>query len=120
MDMISRQRLAQTIRKLMLQNGWNQAELGRRAGVGTDNISRYLNCKYIPTVQHLNRIADALGVSAPDLYDDINDEKEEYLEVKTLRRDPTQALVRIHRVLPTETALEIMALVNRAKPSGSP
>lgn len=119
-----KQSFADTLRVLMAEKGWNQSELARRAGTGRDNISRYLNGKQVPTPIHLKRLADAFGVSPSALYpgavNDVAESGEFSVELKLLRSDPTRAWVRIDQVMPTEIALQIVALANQAKPSQAP
>lgn len=105
-----------TVRLLMAEKGWNQSELARRAGIGRDNVSRYLNGKHVPTPIHLKRIADALHVSPGILYPggmNQDGETEFIVELKLIRSDPSQALVRINQVMPTEIALQIVALAHQ-------
>lgn len=48
--------------------GWNQTELATRAGVARSYISKLESNVYpSPSAAHLQRIADALGVSITDL-----------------------------------------------------
>lgn len=42
--------------------GWNQSELGRRAGIGRDNVSGYVRGKNLPNSHHLEKLAAALRV----------------------------------------------------------
>jgi transcriptional regulator with XRE-family HTH domain len=109
-----KERLSSNIRRLLVQRGWNQSDLARHSGVGTDNISRYLRGKYVPNAKHLGKIADALGVQASDLYRE--QEPDDYaVEFRMLRDDPSQALIRLNQVMPTEIAVQIVTLVNRAR-----
>ena len=114
-----KERLSGNIRRLLLQRGWNQSELARHSGVGTDNISRYLKGKYVPNAKHLGKIADALGVMASDLYVEQEESDDYAVEFRVLRDDPNHALIRLNQVMPTDIAMQIVTLVNRARQSGN-
>lgn len=60
-------RLGEKIRKLRKERNWTQAELGRRAGVGGNNVSSYELGTLKPSAKTLERFADALGVSTLEL-----------------------------------------------------
>jgi transcriptional regulator with XRE-family HTH domain len=53
--------LAGQVLHLRLENGWTQKELAERAGTKQANISRLENAKLNPSVEMLQRVADALG-----------------------------------------------------------
>ena len=53
--------LARQVLHLRLENGWTQKELAERAGTKQANISRLENAKLNPSVEMLQRVADALG-----------------------------------------------------------
>jgi transcriptional regulator with XRE-family HTH domain len=53
--------LARQVLHLRLENGWTQKELAQRAGTKQANISRLENAKLNPSVEMLQRVADALG-----------------------------------------------------------
>ena len=54
--------LGRQILDLRLQRGWTQRELAQRAGTRQANISRLENGQLNPSVDTLQRVADALGV----------------------------------------------------------
>ena len=115
MDDEWKQRLATNLRQLMTARGWSQSDLARAAGMGTDNISRYLSARYVPSAKHLAKIADAFGVQPTDLYGTHDDEGAFLVELHVLREDPSRSMLKIRHVLPTEVAMEILALVNKAR-----
>lgn len=59
--------LGEKIRKLRKERGWTQAELGRRARVGGNNVSSYELGTLKPSPKTLERFAQALGVSTQEL-----------------------------------------------------
>jgi len=55
--------LVRWIESEMAQRGWNQAELGRRAKVGPDVLSRMFSRQNAPEVDTLKAVAGAFGLS---------------------------------------------------------
>jgi transcriptional regulator with XRE-family HTH domain len=58
----------------MVEKGWNQSELARRAEMqcngkrlGRDNVSVYIRGKVLPGPLHLSALAKALGLKPADL-----------------------------------------------------
>lgn len=65
---------ARRLQKKMLEKGWNQSELSRRAAayapdsrLGRYSVSCYIGGKSLPRPDHLNALAKALGVKPEDL-----------------------------------------------------
>jgi transcriptional regulator with XRE-family HTH domain len=54
--------LARQVLHLRLERGWTQQELAERACTKQANISRLENAKLNPSVEMLQKIADAFGV----------------------------------------------------------
>lgn len=55
--------LGRTIKKLRLERGINQEELGRRVGVSKQSISNWENENIMPSIELLLRLADFFGVT---------------------------------------------------------
>ena len=55
------------LRRLMDQNGWNQVELARRSKVSQTYIGKLLRGESVPTVDKVEDLAEAFGISALDL-----------------------------------------------------
>ncbi len=60
----------QTIRMLRAERGWNQKELAAAAGVSNLTIVRLENETGHPHAKTLHKVAEALGVSVRDLYEE--------------------------------------------------
>lgn len=65
---------ARRVQAAMVNKGWNQSELARRAALhmpdkkfGRDNVSNYIRGTSMPGPTHLNALARALGVQAKEL-----------------------------------------------------
>lgn len=66
------------IKKLRLQRGFTQKELGEKSGISESTIRKYELGQRNPKFETLSKIASSLGVSAVSLLDD-NDSFEESL-----------------------------------------
>lgn len=107
------------LKSLMLDKGWNQSELARRAEMGRDNVSGYIHGKYLPNSKHLHKLAHALGVDPGSLLPDEGGLPapkfdDGYLEIKHVPGQPGVVSVRISRTLPTAVALEVVKLIEKA------
>jgi transcriptional regulator with XRE-family HTH domain len=60
--MSDRSRFAGWLATTMLSRGLSQAQLARSVGVADTQVSRWRRGQVVPTVQYLQRIADAFGV----------------------------------------------------------
>src|SRR5215213_8571182 len=60
--------IGHNIRRLRDEKGWNQTELGFRAGASPSIISLIENGKRNPSTATLAKIAEALGVEVVDLF----------------------------------------------------
>ncbi len=63
MQTLAADTIGQRIRKARQRKGWTQAELGLRTGLRESMICKYELGYHTPSIKHLSRIADALGVS---------------------------------------------------------
>lgn len=61
------ERIGTRIRQEREGRGWSLAELARRTGIQPPNLSRLENGKHVPSLDTLQRVADALGVRVADL-----------------------------------------------------
>jgi len=61
------ERIGTRIRQEREGRGWGLAELARRTGIQPPNLSRLENGKHVPSLDTLQRVADALGVRVADL-----------------------------------------------------
>jgi transcriptional regulator with XRE-family HTH domain len=67
MQILAEDTIGQRIRSARRSKGWTQAELGFRARLRETTICRYELGYHTPSIKHLIRIADALGVSVDSL-----------------------------------------------------
>lgn len=112
----------------MVDRGWHQSELARRAAThmpnrkfGRDNISKYLAGVTLPSPLHLNAMAKALGMPPEELLPTKNGrllagnmDETSRLDLRTV--DDKTVWLRLNQALPLDVALKIMGLI---KTSGS-
>ncbi len=63
----SAERIATRIRREREARGWSLGELARRTGMQVPNLSRLESGKHMPSLETLERVAEALGVRVADL-----------------------------------------------------
>jgi transcriptional regulator with XRE-family HTH domain len=59
--------VAERLRVLILERGWNQSELARRSGMRPSNVSNYLRGTNVPNPRQLAKLAEALGTTPGDI-----------------------------------------------------
>lgn len=62
--------VSKNIKRLMILNDLNQAELAKRAGLSEATISRYVNGTRLPSSRVLGRLTKALNCTSNDLFED--------------------------------------------------
>ena len=117
---LTKQEFAQRLHRLMMQKGWRQSDLARRADLPRDSISVYIRGKSVPTPQSIDKLALALGVTPEELFPNYvesaidNDVPE--MEMKVSPNAPHIAWLRVNRYVTVEVANEIMGLLINDKP----
>lgn len=100
---------------LMLKAGINQSELARRAGLGRDSISGYVNGRNFPDPKNAHALAGALGVPVEQLYaesvDRALDKEQLAFEVRVATGHPGKAWLRVNQIVTFGTAAKVMALL---------
>lgn len=103
--------------KAIVDQGITQSELARRAGLGRDSVSQYVRGRSVPSPLNLNKLADALGMEAEDLFPDYAagayDSEELSQQISAVPGDTTHMWVRVNMKLPTEKALQILNIINQ-------
>jgi transcriptional regulator with XRE-family HTH domain len=66
-DEAVRREFAKRLQAAILERGWTQSELARRAGINRDNVSGYIRGQNRPGPTMLKKMADALGVASDKL-----------------------------------------------------
>lgn len=102
--------VAQAIRMLRQRAGLSQRQLALRMGVPRTYVSKIENDKATPTLSSLNRLADALQVSVPDVLRACGPSRQE--EIEELLGDPFMAeLVEFTSQLNTMQMSSVLAQV---------
>lgn len=73
--------VSKNIRRLMIKNDLNQAELARKAGLTEVTISRYVNASRLPSTRVINKLTNALNCTYNDLF---KYEEEEKTQLETI------------------------------------
>ncbi len=105
---------ARKLRDAMLNRGWNQSELARRAGLGRDNISGYIRARNLPNDTHLKKIADALAMKPDELIEGVMGvelTEQDVLEIKATHNGNVR--LRISQEVSLEMAMEIMKILQK-------
>ncbi|HEY9550622.1 MAG TPA: helix-turn-helix transcriptional regulator [Kiloniellaceae bacterium] len=114
---LTKQEFGRRLYQLMLAKNWSQADLARRAELGRDSISTYINGKTFPDPLSRKKLADALGVSVDELIpngmETALDQEFPAVELKQAVGHPGMAWVRINRAMSFATAAKIIDLINQ-------
>lgn len=113
---LTKQEFGRRLYNLMLQKGWNQSELARRAGIARDSVSTYVRGVSLPEPLNLQKLADALDVKPIELLPNGTeaaiDEDNPSLEFKVSNSDSRVAWLRVNRLVTTATAVKVVELLN--------
>ena len=122
---------AARLRRLMMERGWNQSELARRAQpfttgkMGRSNISVYIRAKSLPSPTHLHALARALEVEMTELEPSIVQQAEEVIserkpfEMSSVPNMPNRVHLRIDETLSFDKALKIVQILKDESDSTS-
>jgi transcriptional regulator with XRE-family HTH domain len=110
---LERHEFAKRLYRLILERGWTQSELARKAGVQRESVSNYVNANTMPDLPNIKKLAVALGVKPEDLLPNVSEaqfdrEMNPALEIKASSDDPSKSWVRLNREVSTGTVLKIM------------
>lgn len=112
---LTKQEFGRRLHHMLLERGWRQSELARRAGIQRDSVSVYVRGRSFPTPLNLQKMAKALGLRPEDILPNQLEsaiaEDEPDFELKVSPGDAKQAWVRLNRLMSLETAVQIATLV---------
>jgi transcriptional regulator with XRE-family HTH domain len=118
---LTKQEFARKLYTLIMEKGWNQSELGRRAGVGRDAISTYMRGRSFPEPKTLHKLSKALGVNPEELLPNVMtnavERDEPALSIQESSEHPGKCWVRLNRLMTSEQALRIMQVLHEADKS---
>jgi transcriptional regulator with XRE-family HTH domain len=112
---MAKSQFANRLWNLMVAKGWTQADLGRRAGLGRDQINTYVHGRSLPTPENAKRLADALGIAANQLYPgaeaDFSPTGPGLAPFEMRTTTPGKMFVRVNLELPFDAAGKIFQLL---------
>lgn len=112
---LKKQSFGRRLYQLMLERGWHQSELARRADIPRDAVSIYVRGKSFPTPKNLAALASAFGISETELLpnhvESAIDEDNPSFEMKVSPGAPSVAWVRVNRLVSLATAVKIAELL---------
>ena len=108
-----RREFGKRLQGLMIDKGWNQSELARRAGFGRDNVSAYIRGISMPGPLHLNALANALNVKPEEIMPSKGmpsvDDVIPAMDVRDVGKG--LAWLRINQAVEWDTAIKIMQML---------
>lgn len=116
---------AKRLQQALIEKGWNQSELARRATghlqgkgkIGRDKVSHYIRGVAIPRPVQLAAIAKALGKSPADLLPTAPTPGDRAPTVDMRQLEDGNVWLRINRATSMPTALKILSLLNEGEQS---
>lgn len=112
---IAKQEFGNRLYRLMLNKGWSQSELARRADLPRDLISTYVRGRSFPTPQSAQRLSKALGILPEELMPNhvssAIEEDNPAFDMKVSPNAPGHAWVKVNQLLRLETAVKIVQLI---------
>tara|TARA_R110000765_G_scaffold118888_2_gene213463 strand:- start:1845 stop:2282 length:438 start_codon:yes stop_codon:yes gene_type:complete len=97
----------------MIEKGWNQSELARRASIGRDNVSSYIRGIAMPGPLHLSAISRALGMTNDSLLPAKSmpsiDETFPVMDIKDVGNG--NAWLRVNQAVSMKNAIKIMQIL---------
>lgn len=116
---------AQNLRRLMVEKGWNQSELARRASdhlprkrtMSRDLVSKYCNGVSVPNSIYLKALADALGVEPGVLVPALATENPRFPAFAMQVMPDGNYFLQINQKVPPNLALDIIKLLRTKEPT---
>lgn len=68
-----RMRFANNLRYIIRSKNVPRSNIAKAAGVGTSQISEYMRGRCMPSDERISKIADAIGCTVDELFDDTHD-----------------------------------------------
>jgi transcriptional regulator with XRE-family HTH domain len=113
---LTKQEFGRRLYRLLLERGWNQSELARRADLPRDSVSTYIRGRSLPTPTSLKKIAEALGVEPenllPNVVESAIDEDNPAFDLRVSPSRPGVAWVRVNRQMSFAAAVKISEIIS--------
>lgn len=113
---LTKQEFGRRLMALMLDKGWNQSELARRAGLGRDAISTYIRGLSFPEPKNLQKLAAALSIQPDQLLPNtvvraMDSDAAPMLEIRQASGHPDKVWVRVNRMVTFNQAAQIFDIL---------
>lgn len=124
---LTKKQFGDRIRNLLMERGWNQAELARQAGkfldkgMGRDNISIYVNGRSFPGGPHLYALACAFNMEPADLLPNVAHTVAPPgvpLEIRGIPGQPGRMRLKIDQEISFDKAVKIMQILEEDQKVG--
>lgn len=116
-DQIVREQFAKRLYRALINKGWTQSELARQANLTRNAVSTYMRAQALPTPNNLEALAKALGVAPEELLPPVGQVLAEPvmpIDVCSFKEVGSgQARLQVNKIVSTDTALEVVQLINR-------
>lgn len=104
------------LHQLIVERGWTQSELARRAGVGRDQISTYVRGRSFPEPTSLNKLSKALSVPPEQILpnsaiDGIERDPAPAIQIQQSSGNPDKVWVQINQLVTSDQALRLMQIL---------
>jgi transcriptional regulator with XRE-family HTH domain len=118
---------AKRLQKAMIDKGWNQSELARRATaylpkghtIGRDNISHYVRGVALPRPAQLAAVAKSLGLSPAELMPTMPSATAKSPPFDMRQLENGSVWLRVNQPVTFDQALQIMKILQERKPNGA-
>ena len=113
---LTKQEFARRLHNMIMDRGWNQSELARRAGVGRDAISTYVRGRSFPEPATLRKLSKALSCNPEELLPNATaaamDEDEPALSIREASGHPDKVWLKVNRMATPNQALRVMEILH--------
>lgn len=112
---LAKEEFARRLYRLMVERGWRQADLARKADLPRNAISVYLRGASLPSPENLNALAKALDTKPelllPNYTESAIEKDNPEIDMRVSPGDPKSAWLRINRLVSTSLAIKILGLI---------
>ena len=112
---LAKEEFARQLYRLMVERGWRQADLARKADLPRNAISVYLRGASLPSPENLNALAKALDTKPdallPNYTESAIEKDNPEIDMRVSPGNPKWALLRINRLISTSLAIKILGLI---------
>ena len=70
MKRLSQEKMVDIVKSLRKSKGLTQEQLSVETGINRQMIGRLEKCEYMPSIPQLEKLAEILGFSVPDLFEE--------------------------------------------------